>query len=194
MKNSKRGIRIVFNSPVILGFVLICFLVTLLNEHTGGRSNQLLFVTYHSSFKDPLTYVRFFTHVFGHSGWDHFLGNMTYILLLGPMLEEKYSSKNILKVFLITALVTALINYIFFPGVGLCGASGIAFAFIVMTSLPDSAAETFRLLFCWLLQSLSDSRFMRELPCRIIFLTWHILWAESLVQSLDSNGINNKML
>lgn len=50
------------------------------------------------------------------------------------MLEEKYSSKNILKVFLITALVTALINYIFFPGVGLCGASGIAFAFIVMTS------------------------------------------------------------
>ena len=59
---------------------------------------------------------------------------MTYILLLGPMLEEKYSSKNILKVFLITALVTALINYIFFPGVGLCGASGIAFAFIVMTS------------------------------------------------------------
>ena len=113
MKNSKRGIRIVFNSPVILGFVLICFLVTLLNEHTGGRSNQLLFVTYHSSFKDPLTYVRFFTHVFGHSGWDHFLGNMTYILLLGPMLEEKYSSKNILKVFLITALVTALINYIF---------------------------------------------------------------------------------
>ena len=120
MKNSKRGIRIVFNSPVILGFVLICFLVTLLNEHTGGRSNQLLFVTYHSSFKDPLTYVRFFTHVFGHSGWDHFLGNMTYILLLGPMLEEKYSSKNILKVFLITALVT--------------GASGIAFAFIVMTS------------------------------------------------------------
>lgn len=70
----------------------------------------------------------------GHSGWDHFLGNMTYILLLGPMLEEKYSSKNILKVFLITALVTALINYIFFPGVGLCGASGIAFAFIVMTS------------------------------------------------------------
>ena len=134
MKNSKRGIRIVFNSPVILGFVLICFLVTLLNEHTGGRSNQLLFVTYHSSFKDPLTYVRFFTHVFGHSGWDHFLGNMTYILLLGPMLEEKYSSKNILKVFLITALVTALINYIFFPGVGLCGASGIAFALIVMTS------------------------------------------------------------
>ncbi len=95
MKNSKRGIRIVFNSPVILGFVLICFLVTLLNEHTGGRSNQLLFVTYHSSFKDPLTYVRFFTHVFGHSGWDHFLGNMTYILLLGPMLEEKYSSKSI---------------------------------------------------------------------------------------------------
>lgn len=134
MKNTRKGIRIVFNSPVILTFVLLCFCVTLLNEYTGGRSNQLLFITYHSSLKDPLTYLRFFTHVFGHSGWDHFLGNMTYILLLGPMLEEKYSSQNILKVIVITAVVTALINYIFFPGIGLCGASGIAFAFIVMTS------------------------------------------------------------
>lgn len=116
MKSTRKGIRIVFNSPVILTFVLLCFCVTLLNEYTGGRSNQLLFITYHSSLKDPLTYVRFFTHVFGHSGWDHFLGNMTYILLLGPMLEEKYSSQNILKVIVITAVVTALINYIFSLG------------------------------------------------------------------------------
>ena len=65
MKNTRKGIRIVFNSPVVLTFVLLCFCVTLLNEYTGGRSNQLLFITYHSSLKDPLTYVRFFTHVFG---------------------------------------------------------------------------------------------------------------------------------
>jgi GlpG protein len=66
--------------------------------------------------------------------WSHFIGNASYLLLLGPMLEEKYGSKIILKVMLVTALVTGIINYIFFWNVGLCGASGIVFAFIIMAS------------------------------------------------------------
>ena len=59
---------------------------------TGGASNRALFITYHSSLKAPMTYVRLFTHVLGHVDWEHFIGNMMYILLLGPMLEEKYGS------------------------------------------------------------------------------------------------------
>ena len=57
-----------------------------------------------------------------------------YILLLGPMLEEKYGSAKILEVILTTALVTALVNYFLFPGIALCGASGVVFAFILLTS------------------------------------------------------------
>ena len=55
-------------------------------------------------------------------------------MLLGPMLEEKYKSKTLIKVIAITALATGLINYIFFPNVALCGASGVVFAFILMAS------------------------------------------------------------
>ena len=91
-------------------------------------------MTYHSSLRDPLTYLRFVTHVFGHAGWEHFLGNMGYVLLLGPMLEEKYHSRALMMVIGITALATGLINYIFFPNVALCGASGVVFAFILMAS------------------------------------------------------------
>lgn len=130
----KKKWKITFNSPVILGFVAICFIATILNYMTGGISNQLVFMTYHSSLKNPMTYVRLFTHVFGHQGWDHFIGNMAYILLLGPMLEEKYGSKRILQVIAITALVTGLVNYIFFWNVALCGASGVCFAFILLSS------------------------------------------------------------
>ena len=130
----KNKLKITFNAPVILGFVAICFLATLLNGWTNGRSNELLFMTYHSSLRDPLTYPRFVTHVFGHAGWEHFLGNMGYILLLGPMLEEKYRSKPLMIVIAITGLTTGLINYIFFPHVALCGASGVVFAFILMAS------------------------------------------------------------
>ncbi len=135
--NKKHRIKIVFNAPVILGFVAICFVATLLNYITGGASNRVLFMTYHSSLLSPLTYVRFFTHVFGHSGWSHFVGNMSYILLLGPMLEEKYGSGKIVGVAAITALVTGLINYIFFPNVALCGASGVVFAFIILASFTN---------------------------------------------------------
>lgn len=130
----KSKLKITFNAPVILGFVSICFLATMVNGWTNGRSNELLFMTYHSSLRDPLTYLRFVTHVFGHAGWEHFLGNMGYVLLLGPMLEEKYHSRALMMVIGITALATGLINYIFFPNVALCGASGVVFAFILMAS------------------------------------------------------------
>lgn len=129
--------KISFNSPVILGFVGLCFLVMIFNFVTGGRSNNLLFVTYHSSLKEPLTYVRFFTYVLGHDGWQHFIANMGYILLLGPLLEEKYGSKRMIQIILITAVVTSVINYIFFWNVALCGASGICFAFILLSSFTS---------------------------------------------------------
>ena len=117
-----------------LGLVTICFLATLMGVLTGGQTTRLLFMTYHSSLHNPLTYVRFVTHIFGHSGWDHFIGNAMYLLLLGPLLEEKYGYDRILKVVLITAVSTSLINYIFFPNVALCGASGVVFAFIILAS------------------------------------------------------------
>lgn len=133
----KRKYRITFNSPVILSFVAICFVVMVLNYITGGVSNQVVFMTYHSSLTSPMTYVRLFTHVLGHSGWEHFIGNMAYILLLGPMLEEKYGSGKILQIIAITAAVTGVINYVFFWNVALCGASGVCFAFILLSSFTS---------------------------------------------------------
>ena len=126
--------RITFNSPVVLTFVILSFAAMVANYLTAGLSNQLLFMTYHSSLASPLTYVRFFTHVLGHSGWSHYIGNMMYMLLLGPMLEEKYGSRAIIELIFITGLVTGLVTWFLFPGIALCGASGVVFAFIMMTS------------------------------------------------------------
>ena len=85
--------KITFNSPVVLGFIFISLAVLILGFATLGKSNELLFMTYHSALTNPLTYVRFFTHVLGHGGWEHYIGNAAYILLLGPMLEEKYDQR-----------------------------------------------------------------------------------------------------
>ena len=129
--------RITFNSPVILSFVFVSLCAMIANYLTAGVSNRLLFMTYHSSLANPLTYVRFFTHVLGHAGWTHYIGNMMYILLLGPMLEEKYGAVNIMELIGVTAVITALLNYYLFPGIALCGASGVVFAFILMTSFTS---------------------------------------------------------
>ena len=132
-----RKLKITFNSPVVLIFVLLSFAAMVLNYLTLGKSNELLFMTYHSPLRSPLTWVRLFTHVLGHSGWSHYIGNISYILLLGPMLEEKYGSGKILEVILITAFVTGLIHYLFFWNEALCGASGVVFAFILLTSFTS---------------------------------------------------------
>ena len=57
------NLKITFNAPVILGFVVVSFVVMILNTITMGKSNELLFTTYRSSWSSPLTYVRLFTHV-----------------------------------------------------------------------------------------------------------------------------------
>ena len=126
--------KISFNAPVILSFAAICLVAMGLNYITNGASNRAVFVTYHSSLLSPMTYIRLITHVFGHSGWEHFIGNMVYLLLLGPMLEEKYGSARIIQIIAITAVVTGIINYVFFWNVALCGASGVCFAFILLSS------------------------------------------------------------
>ena len=135
MSSGVRKIQISFNSPVILCFVIACFAVLILDKLTGGITTSACFSVYRSSLLNPLTYVRFFGHILGHAGWDHLMGNMMMILVVGPLLEEKYGSSNILFVILATALITGVINFILFPHSALLGASGVVFALILLSSL-----------------------------------------------------------
>lgn len=115
----------------------MCFVATLLGIISGGKLTRSIFMTYHTRLSNLMTYIRFFTHVFGHSGWNHFIGNASYLLLLGPMIEEKYGSKELLEVIIITALMTGIANYIFYPNTALCGASGVVFALILLSSFTN---------------------------------------------------------
>lgn len=134
---TKKKLKITFNAPVVLSLAAISFIATLLNYVTGGASGRVLFMTYHSPLSSPMTWIRAFTHIFGHADWTHLIGNMSYLLLLGPMLEEKYSSQTLAGVIAVTAVVTSVVNYIFFPGIALCGASGVVFAFILLSSFTE---------------------------------------------------------
>ncbi len=136
-----------YNAPVTLTFTLLSLVALLLGAVTHGKSNQLLFMTYRDSWTDPLMYVRLFTHVLGHSGWSHYIGNMLLILLLGPILEEKYGSVNLLEMILITAFITGLANNLLFPHTALLGASGIVFMFIILSSAVSLKSGTIPITF-----------------------------------------------
>lgn len=131
----KRLFRLQYNAPVTLTFALISLGALLLGKLTDGWTTTYLFSVWHSSLADILTYPRFVLHVLGHADFSHYIANMMMILVVGPGLEEKYGSKNMLSAIIITALVSGLVHWFLFPGTMLLGASGIVFMMIVMASL-----------------------------------------------------------
>lgn len=139
--------KIDYNSPVVLSFALLCCIALLLNFITGGLANRYLFSVYRFSFTDILGYFRMFLYVLGHGSFSHLFNNLLLILLIGPILEEKYGSKNLLIMIIFTALISGLINIIVFPHVALMGASGIAFMFIVLVSYVNVRKDTIPLTF-----------------------------------------------
>ena len=57
------------------------------------------------------------------------------MLVVGPQLEERYGSRKLLYAILVTAFLTGLIQFIFFPGTALMGASGIVFMMLLLASM-----------------------------------------------------------
>ena len=126
-----------YNSPVILTFALICTAVFFLDTFLAGTVMGFFAVGNSVDITNPLSIFSLFSHVVGHGSMDHLLGNMTFILLLGPIMEEKYGSRFTLFMILITALITGLLNVTFFD-TGLLGASGIVFMLILLVSFTNT--------------------------------------------------------
>ncbi len=128
--------KLKFNSPVILGFSLVCVAVFVLDKLMAG-SLMPFFTLGNVNASSGLSILTLFTHVIGHANIEHLLGNLTFILLLGPIVEEKYGDMRTLFMMLITAFVTGILNLLFFH-TGLMGASGIVFMLILLVSFTNT--------------------------------------------------------
>lgn len=141
--------RIKYNAPVVLSFSLISTFILFFNEFSGGALTNFVSVGPNIKGMPILAYPTLITHVLGHINLEHLIGNLTFILLLGPVIEEKYGSKNTLFMFLITALLTGLLNVLFF-NTGLMGASGIVFMLIILVSFTNSKEGDIPLTFVFI--------------------------------------------
>ncbi len=132
--------RIKYNAPLTLTFAIIASLLVLIDQVSGAHLIPTYFMVpgkgmFNTS--DPIDWMTLFTHTLGHSGWNHLLSNMALLLLLGPILEEKYGSISLFFMIFITAIVTGLLNAFIFP-TALLGASGIVFMMILLTSFTNN--------------------------------------------------------
>lgn len=128
--------RIQYNSPLILSYALVSLLALGLNYATSGTSNALVFSVHRGALTDPLLYVRLIGHVFGHANINHYFDNMVLMLLVGPMLEEKYGSKWLGIMMLVTAVVTGLL-FLAVSDHALLGGSGLVFMLILLSSFTN---------------------------------------------------------
>lgn len=126
-----------YNAPVILTYFFICFLILMIDKLCRGKFSKIFFTTYkNDSLLNPLTYFKLISHSLGHADWDHLYSNFIKILLIGPLIEEKYGSINLLIAMILTSLIIGIVNKILGKG-GILGASGVAYMLILLSSFVN---------------------------------------------------------
>ena len=131
--------KIKYNAPTVLTFAFLSAAVLILSQTLMHSLTEQWFLVpgrggfYHGNMRN---WVTLFTHALGHANWPHLVSNFSFILLIGPILEEVYGSVSLLVMILITALVTGVLNVFFFSS-GLLGASGVVFMMILLASFTN---------------------------------------------------------
>ena len=140
-------LKIDYNAPYCLSFAILAMAVYVANSLTGGwLLGHLFSIPGSASFADWTTYPRLILHVLGHGSAQHLFSNIIVFLLVAPMLEEMYGPGLLIVLSVITAIITGLIMMVFFSG-ALAGASGIVFAFIILSSFANAKSGTIPLTF-----------------------------------------------
>lgn len=132
-------ISIKYNAPLTLTYALTATALLLLDSISGlGLTENFFLIPGRNSFNavNPIHYAALVTYIIGHADWTHLMGNLAFILLIGPILEEKYGTFRLLIMVLITALTTGVLNILIFPN-PLLGGSGIVFMMIILSSFTN---------------------------------------------------------
>ncbi len=137
--------RLQYNAPVILTLSLISTAVVASNSFTGNAL-QYWFSFSPGSWSDWAMYPRLISYIAGHADWNHLLGNFSLILLVGPLLEEKFGSQDMLIMMGITGVVSSLSSILLFNEGGL-GASGIVFMCVLLASFTNIKEKRIPLTF-----------------------------------------------
>lgn len=139
---AKKKFRVTYDAPITLSFIFITAIIFILDQFAlkGSLSEKILICSgrtngYSFDYTSPLSYVRIFAHVFHANNWINMLSNATFLLLLGPVLEERYGSIAIALTLFLSSLISGVLAT--FSPIPVSGPSAIIFLFILLSTITS---------------------------------------------------------
>lgn len=174
---------------IVINFVVFFYQLTL-----DPRALQSFIMTYsmvparaqlalaHSQYTLAQGFFPLFTSMFLHAGWLHIIGNMWFLWLFGPNVEDRLGHLPYLGFYLVCGLGAGIAQTLFslgstIPGLGASGAiAGVLGAYVVF--FPSSRILTLVTLFFWW--------FFARLPAVLFIGLWFAVQFLSGIGSLGS--------
>ncbi|MGH9711501.1 MAG: rhomboid family intramembrane serine protease, partial [Candidatus Acidiferrales bacterium] len=128
-------------------------------------------------------FLPLFTSMFLHAGWLHIIGNMWFLWLFGPNVEDRLGPSPYLGFYLVCGLGAGIAQTLFslgstIPGLGASGAiAGVLGAYVIF--FPSSRILTLVTLFFWW--------FFARLPAVLFIGLWFAVQFFSGIGSLGSS-------
>lgn len=187
--------RIHFPS-VTLGLISANFIVFFYQLSLSPKALQAFITTYSviparvqlalagSHFTLAQGFVPFFTSMFLHAGWLHIVGNMWFLWLFGPNVEDRLGHFGYLGFYVLCGLGAGTAQTLFslasqIPSLGASGAiAGVLGAYVIL--YPSSKIFTLVTLFFWW--------FFARLPAVLFIGLWFLVQFLSGVSSLSSSA------
>ena len=157
-KKFKLNLKVSYDAPVTLTFVIVCAVLFLLNSFVikdGALLKVLASPTTQAGslpfiVKQPVSYVRLLLYIFG-TGVEAGAGsvlitNLILIMLLGPAMEERYGSVIIGIMIFVSALFAGVLNACFCTD-SLIGAVPVVSMMIFLNAFMSFSKKTFPLSF-----------------------------------------------
>jgi len=179
---------------VTIALIVINFIVFFYQLTLDPRTLQSFIMTYsmiparaqlalaHSQYTLAQGFFPLFTSMFLHAGWLHIIGNMWFLWLFGPNVEDRLGHFPYLGFYLACGLGAGIAQTVFslgstIPGLGASGAiAGVLGAYVVF--FPSSRILTLVTLFFWW--------FFARLPAVLFIGLWFAVQFLSGLGSLGS--------
>lgn len=179
---------------VTLALIVINFIVFFYQLTLDPRALQSFIITYsmiparaqlalaHSQYTLAQGFLPLLTSMFLHAGWLHIIGNMWFLWLFGPNVEDRLGHLPYLGFYLVCGLGAGIAQTLFslgstIPGLGASGAiAGVLGAYVVF--FPSSRILTLVTLFFWW--------FFARLPAVLFIGLWFAVQFLSGLGSLGS--------
>ena len=112
--NLKRILKKPFITYALLGITTLVFLGM---EFTGGSENLNVLINWGAMYRSAIVnqheYWRFFTPMFLHIGWMHFLVNMVTLYYVGSQVEAIYGHGRYLMIYLLSGIMGNILSFAF---------------------------------------------------------------------------------